>query len=390
MKFDLNQFLISVSFVLDFIEIDILDDITNHGKRVAYIALKIGDEYSLSSDERFALLSFAIMHDIGGVENKHGVDKTELEKGKNHCVIGEKSIEKFPFFDKYENVILYHHENYDGSGFFNKKGDEIPVFSQIIAIADYFELLYNKKTSRRELTLNVMKQKNKKFSEEIINRFLKITTHESFWLNLKDEFILSAIKEEMTEYSKEYSYHEIHELTALFSDIIDSKSEFTKYHSSSLSKKARVMADFYNFKEEDKYKFVIAADLHDIGKLAISNLILDKTGKLTVKEYEKVKAHTFYTRKALETIDGFEKITEWAANHHEKNDGTGYPYGLTNTFLDFPSQLMVALDIYQALIENRPYRKPMSHVEAMAILNKLSERNKINSGIVKDIDRTFK
>jgi HD-GYP domain-containing protein (c-di-GMP phosphodiesterase class II) len=94
MKFNLNQFLISVSFVLDFIEIDILDNITNHGKRVGYITLKLGEKYNLSLEENFALLAFAIMHDIGGVENKKGVNKTELEKAKSHCIIGENSVKK--------------------------------------------------------------------------------------------------------------------------------------------------------------------------------------------------------------------------------------------------------------------------------------------------------
>lgn len=390
MKFNLNQFLISVSFVLDFIEIDILDDITNHGKRVGYISLKLGEKYNLSLEEKFALLAFAIMHDIGGVENKKKVSKTELEKGKTHCIIGEKSIRKFPFFDKYTNIILYHHENYDGSGFFKKAGKEIPVFSQIIAIADYFELMYNLGKGRSELISEIKKQTHKRFSKNIVNNFLQITKNESFWLNLQHNFVLNAIKKESPSYSFEYSYQQIHKITSLFSDIIDSKSEFTKFHSTKLSEKSNVMADYYGFNSKMKSKFLIAADLHDLGKLAISNSILDKPGKLNKQEFRKVKSHSFYTRKALETIDGFEEITEWAANHHEKNDGTGYPYGLTEECLDFPSQIMVALDIYQALRENRPYRNPMNHSESMNILNKMVVDGKINSQIANDIDNIFK
>ncbi len=150
------------------------------------------------------------------------------------------------------------------------------------------------------------------------------------------------------------------------------------------------MADFYSFDDEKKNKFLIAADLHDLGKLAISNSILDKPGKLNKQEFRKIKSHSFYTRKALDTIDGFEEITEWAANHHEKNDGTGYPYGLIEKNLDIPSQIMVALDIYQALKENRPYRDPMNHSEAMEILNDMAAEGKINLQITDDIDKVFK
>jgi len=389
MDFSLNQFLISVSFVLDFIEMDILDNVTNHGKRVGYVALKIGEELDLTKDEAFNLLAFAIMHDIGGVKNKGKASKSEMEKIKEHCIIGEENIMRFPFTSEYENVILYHHENYDGSGFFNKTKDEIPLFSQIISIADSFELLYDPEKSRKEMLTKIKEQENKMFSEKMVKNFLKITQNESFWLNLKDQFILSAIKTESPQVSCNYSLSELHEITSLFSDIIDSKSEFTKYHSTKLSRKVEIMADYYDFGKEKSYKLLIAADLHDIGKMAISNSILDKPSSLSKKEYRTVKAHTFYTRKVLETIDGFEEITEWASNHHERNDGSGYPYGLTKKELDFPSQILAVLDVYQALRENRPYREPMTHNEAVKILKTMEDNNKLDKQIVDDIDQLF-
>jgi HD-GYP domain-containing protein (c-di-GMP phosphodiesterase class II) len=228
------------------------------------------------------------------------------------------------------------------------------------------------------------------FSEKMVKTFLKITQNESFWLNLKDQFILSAIKTESPQVTRNYSLSELHEITSLFSDIIDSKSRFTNYHSTKLSRNVEIMADYYDFGKEKRDKLLIAADLHDIGKMAISNSILDKPGSLTKEEYKKVKAHTFYTRKALETIDGFEEITEWASNHHERNDGSGYPYGLTEKKLDFPSQILAALDVYQALRENRPYREPMNHNEAVKILKTMAANNKLNKQIVDDIDQLFK
>jgi HD-GYP domain-containing protein (c-di-GMP phosphodiesterase class II) len=389
MKFNLNQFLISISFVLDYIEIDILDDITNHGKRVGYTALKMGEQFNMSSEDKFTLLALAIMHDIGGVENKARVSKTELEKAKSHCIIGENSVEKFPFFKGYENVILYHHENYDGSGFFGKKRSEIPLFSQIISIADYFELKYIDDMNRQKLISDIKEQQNKKFSKEIIDKFLSITNNESFWLSLEDNFVLNAIKKESPNYSLNYSYQDIHKITALFSDITDSKSKFTQLHSKRLSEKAEIMADHYGFNNQKKCKFIIAADLHDIGKLAIPNIILDKPGELTKQEYRRVKAHSFYTRKALEKIDGLEEVAKWAGNHHEKNDGSGYPYGLTEEQLDFPSQILVALDIYQALKEERPYRNSMKHGQAMDILNRMAAESKINLEVTRDIDIIF-
>lgn len=149
------------------------------------------------------------------------------------------------------------------------------------------------------------------------------------------------------------------------------------------------MADFYNFSSEKKQKLLIAANLHDLGKLAIPNAILDKPGRLTDEEFEIIKSHTYFTRVALEKIAGFEEITNWAANHHEKLDSNGYPFGFKGENLGFEERLMTCLDIYQALTEDRPYRAGMSHTQAIEILQRNASRNFIDKDIVSDIDNVF-
>lgn len=130
----------------------------------------------------------------------------------------------------------------------------------------------------------------------------------------------------------------------------------------------------------------IAADLHDLGKIMVPNEILDKPGSLTREEIDVVQSHTFYTRKALEVVSGFEEITEWAANHHEKLNGKGYPIGLTASQLDFNSRLMACIDIYQALTEERPYRTALSHEDAMGILFSMAKQSLIDASIVNDVN----
>ena len=117
----------------------------------------------------------------------------------------------------------------------------------------------------------------------------------------------------------------------------------------------------------------------------VPNEILDKRGSLNQREIEIIQAHTFYTRKALEMITGFEEIAEWAANHHEKLNGKGYPYGLDKSRLDFNSRLLACVDIYQALTEERPYRKALSHNKAVGILRNMANQGLIDASIVEDI-----
>ena len=147
--------------------------------------------------------------------------------------------------------------------------------------------------------------------------------------------------------------------------MIYAQSEFTQTHSSGLSEKLEKMAEFYKMDTIIALKLLIATDLHDLGKLVISNDILDKPGKLSKEEFEEIMKHPKITRLCLQDINGFEEIAKWAGNHHEKLDGSGYPEGLIAKDLDFNSRLITCLDIYQALREDRPYRKSMNHNKAL-------------------------
>ena len=109
----------------------------------------------------------------------------------------------------------------------------------------------------------------------------------------------------------------------------------------------------------------IAALLHDVGKLAISNDIIDSHGKLTEKERYEINKHTYYTRWILEQIDGFGEIIEFASNHHEKLNGSGYPYHLSGNQIGELDRIMTICDIYQALTEERP--NPKDHANRKSL-----------------------
>lgn len=400
MLFSLNKFLMAVSFALDYVEMDIMGMPSNHGKRTAYITLKMAEEFGLSFKELHDITALAMLHDIGLSESSllERLNKKEdsirvLENVKEHCIIGEKSIEKYPFLTNVKGVIKYHHENFDGTGFFNLKGSEIPLMSQIIALADTiekgFDVQHNDYDMQSKIVEFIKKHENTRFSHEIVEAFCEVARKRVFWIDLKNNFVSAALEKSLPQYNLELSYEEIYNITSVLSRVIDCKSKYTQRHSKDLSDKAAIMADFYKFDKDQKIKLIIAANLHDIGKLAIPNTILDSNNKLTNKEYEIIKEHTYYTRMALECIDGFKDITEWAANHHEKLDGSGYPYGKKAEELDFNSRLMACLDIYEALREERPYRKALSHGEAMEILNRVKDTRTIDEKITKDIDFVF-
>lgn len=402
MLFNLNEFLMSVSFALDYVEMDILGVTTNHGKRTAYTSLKIAKELGFCEEELHDIVALAILHDNGvsekslndNLQNIAQINLRSLERVKEHCTIGEDNISQYPFLTNVKDVIRYHHENIDGSGFFNLKGDEIPLMSQIIHMVDAMEanlLLDSTKSDFKNRALKFIHEQNgKMFSPRVVTAFDKISEDPAYWAKIKEDKIYDSLKMDTPQYSLELSFEEIHKITGVISKIIDCKSKFTQRHSIGLSELATIMADYYHMDADEKMKFIIAADLHDIGKLAIPNSILDSPNNLTSEEFAIIQKHTYYTRLALQPITGFDDIVEWASNHHERLDGTGYPSGKAAKDLDFNSRLMSCLDIYEALTEERPYRKSLTHEEAIDILLKMKNDGYIDESIVQDINEVLR
>jgi len=393
-RFDLNHFLEAVSFALDFVEIDILGATQNHSRRVAYISLRIAMELGLSEAEKSDIISYSILHDNGLCEETlYNPDKLEkmsriqrIEGLKAHCDFGENNVKHYPFLSGQKNIIRYHHENWDGSGFFGIKGNEIPLLAQIISLADFTDNSYRFEQSRKEIITDyIRKNSGLKYSTQIVSAFLEISQHEKFWLDLSNFHIYEALKQYRIPNTHKLTWKEILDITRVFASIVDSKSRFTGRHTAGIIEKAGIAADLFGYTSDEKYKFQIAASLHDLGKLAINQNILEKRANLSIKERQTMKSHTYYTKFALNQIDGFEEIKEWAANHHEKLNGSGYPEGLAAENLDFNSRLMGCIDIFQALTEDRPYRAGMPFKKAYGIMMRMAAKNEIDSQIVMDI-----
>src|SRR5206468_11615256 len=110
--------------------------------------------------------------------------------------------------------------------------------------------------------------------------------------------------------------------------------------------------------------------LHDIGKLGVSNLILDKNGPLSPYERERVEQHPRFTLEILQRVSAFTSFALTAALHHEKLDGSGYPWGVNGRGLDLPARILAVADIYDALSSDRPYRTGMDESTITSIMER--------------------
>lgn len=397
MKLCFNELLLALSYALDCVEHDVLGVTTNHSKRVAYVVISMGRQYKLSIEQLSDLAACALLHDNALTEylqEEYTNDKENYVIGDKgaHCTKGERNIRNFPFYDDTKNAVLYHHENADGSGPFHKKGNDIPFFAMLIHISDEIDARYDLSTMTEEKYLKmkdfVYANKDILFSAEACDLFLSILSYEKLCM-LTDENIDELIKKTLPYTYENYSPKQIKEFSSIFAKIIDYKSTFTCLHSVGLADKTYQMADYYGYKEEDKTELYFAACLHDIGKLAIDLDILEKPGKLTEEEFIQMKNHALISYQILSSVTGLEEISKWASYHHEKLDGSGYPFGYSAKDLNFPERLIGCLDIYQALCESRPYKEGKTHEQAISILYEMSNSNVLDKDIVKDIDFVF-
>lgn len=393
--FNVNELLVSLSRTLDLAEKEMLPNHTNHGMRVAYISGRIAKALGMPDRSLFDLISYSLLHDNGVMgslrkeKNLKNLPSYAMESNPEHCIEGEKNLENFPFLSKQKNVILYHHEHYDGSGFFQVSGSDIPLYSRIIHLADYISIRCAEGWNGDDIAASVMKDA-RWFDPDLCEVALGLGRNVEFWLSQDNMFVRPALAAMMPQVKRELDYSQIRRISQVFSRIIDAKSPFTGSHSRGISERTGFICQYYEFDDTTYWQMRIAADLHDLGKMVVPNSILDKPGKLNSAEFKIIQSHPFYTRKILEGINGFEMITEWASNHHEKLDGSGYPYGLDRKKLDFNSRILACVDIYQALTEDRPYRKGLSHSDAIRIMGDMAKNNLIEASVTEDMDSIFR
>ena len=127
----------------------------------------------------------------------------------------------------------------------------------------------------------------------------------------------------------------------------------------------------------------VAGLLHDLGKLAVPDQILEYPGSLSPDQFRLMKQHTYYTYHLLSCLPQYPHLKEWAAFHHEKLDGSGYPFRIPGEKLSLGARIMAVADIFQALSEDRPYRPGLSLTETRQILDKSVASGKIDADLTR-------
>jgi HD-GYP domain-containing protein (c-di-GMP phosphodiesterase class II) len=282
------------------------------------------------------------------------------------------------------NAIQALDEHWNGKGSPRGiSGDQIPVLAQILCVAQTVEVFVT--TFGIEATkVMVIERRKKWFSAEISDAALALLDRASFW---PDHFAHVAgetvpFPVDADQLVRDMSLDKV---CQCFAQIIDAKSTFTGEHSTRVTSYAVELAVYFGFERERLKTLEHAALLHDIGKLGVSNSILEKPSRLDPDEFDKVKAHPLLSTQILGQIRGFERVTEIASAHHERLDGKGYWQGLSGDQLDLDMRILTVSDVFDALTARRPYRDAMSAHEALAIMRK-DERTAFDAACLRGLE----
>jgi putative nucleotidyltransferase with HDIG domain len=285
------------------------------------------------------------------------------------CERGADIARGLGFPDLTANAIRALDEHWCGLGHpTGLAGEAIPVLARIANIAQTVEVFHSEQGIASAIRA-VRNRRGTWFDPKLADAVLGWKSDTDFWQRLNGASLRDTVLAlEPGNHVRRVDADGLDGVARAFSEIIDAKSPFTAQHSGNVAAYARCIARRVGFSAVEQRRIYRAGLLHDIGKLGVSNRILDKPGKLDGPERTAIEQHPLHTWEILQRVDVFSDFAWLASVHHEKLDGTGYPWGLRGDRLDAASRILAVADIYEALTANRPYRAGMERTQAVEIL----------------------
>jgi putative nucleotidyltransferase with HDIG domain len=312
-----------------------------------------GFKYLLRNTLSGASLSKRLMRALRlGLEQ----DRNNAELIGARCERGADIAIQLGLSDATAQAIRSLDEHWDGGGYGHRlQANAIPLLSRIINVSQTMEV-FGTEQGPLAATQVVQERSGTWFDPEIARVVRGLEKDKDLWGRLRSTEARDFVMQMEPGICIQASPERIDSICRAFAGVIDAKSPYTYRHSVGVAEAAVVIAEALALAPETVTLIRRAALLHDIGKLSVSNAILEKPGLLSEAEWMTVKMHPVYTRQILKMIAGFEQLAFVASAHHERLDGSGYPDGLKEEQMPLVARIICVADVFQALTEERPYR----------------------------------
>jgi HD-GYP domain-containing protein (c-di-GMP phosphodiesterase class II) len=288
---------------------------------------------------------------------------------ETRCQRGAAIALKMRFSQEVANGIASLDEHWDGSGKpMGIQGQAIPIGSRIALMAqviDVFQLSGGPGIARHEIE----RRAGTWFDPELARCFEAIAARRSFWTSLHSGDVDRIVFDlEPARLSRPVDDDYLDDIAAAFGQIVDAKSPYTSGHSARVALYTDMIAEFLGLTAERRRWLKRGALLHDMGKLGVSNSILDKPGKLDEQEWMDMRRHASLTGEILSRIDAFRELSQVCSAHHERLDGKGYPLGLVASEISLETRIITTADIFDAITADRPYRAAIPVARSLEIM----------------------
>lgn len=384
LEVNLIDLLGSLSGAMDLISPAVVD----HHKRVAYIAARLGAQLGLGPEDAGDLLLAGLVHDIGAFHETLStrLDTLRFETEQvRHAEVGYKLLLKFPEFSRIARMVRWHHSKFSEYAGIAESREELGL-AGIIHLADRVDAASRRGQDTAAqvpgIVGRIIGQTGRMFDPDHVEALRSLAGATEIWRDLDSPELFRILRGIGAPAGRALGLEDMSAFTALFSQVIDFRSRFTSTHSRGVAATATAVARGAGFAERECELMAVAGDLHDLGKLAVPRDILEKPGPLTAGEFARVREHPRHTHAVLGQAPGMEQIRAWAAAHHERLDGKGYPFCLCKLDLDLGARIMAVADVFTAITEDRPYRAGMSREKALAVLKDMAREGSLDSGVV--------
>jgi len=396
-----------------------------HCMRSCIIGMRIASHLELTSDDRSSLFYALLLKDLGCSSNAaklsymfgnddHTVKRSMrlidwsrpaecLKHAWNHCVpekswiaktakvagmlklgregardIAETRCERgatiaqmLQLSDGTAQAIRDLDEHWNGAGNpRGKKGEEISLLGRICGLSQCVEIFKSEYDLASAMTM--AEQRNGKwFDPELVAVLKSFENDTEFWNSLAGSDLVSIISQlEPEDQILVVDEAGVDRIAEAFAQVVDAKSPWTYLHSSRVAEIAVGVANELGIEADMVRDIRRVGLLHDIGKLGVSNQVLDKPKNLTDSEFAQIRKHPEYSYRVLQRIPSFRELAEVAGAHHERLDGRGYFRGLAGEQICHVTRILTIADVCEALTASRPYRKPLDWEQTRSVLKK--------------------
>ena len=293
--------------------------------------------------------------------SRGGVD--ELERMR--CERGADIARAIGLDEDAATAITQLFEHWDGNGHPGERsGEEISLLARMACLSQTMEVFWQQGGAAAACDV-ARARRGTWFDPTLVDAVDELERDVCFWASLETPDVQAVEPADRVLRADDARLDRVAEA---FAGIVDAKSPFTARHCEGVAEIADGMASTMGLDDATRRLLRRAALLHDLGKLGVSNRILDKPGALSDGEWGAVRRHPRLSMVILRAVPALAPVARLSATHHERLDGSGYPYGLTASELKLPDRILQVADVTDALTSERPYREALSPGEGLAIM----------------------